>query len=431
MSRVTRTSSELFQQAQRFIPGGVNSPVRAFKAVGGTPLFVERAEGAYLFDADGNRYVDYVLSWGPMIAGHAHPQVIAAVQACLGKGLSFGAPTALEIELARRLCAIVPGMELVRMVSSGTEATMSAIRLARGYTGRDKIVKFEGCYHGHSDSLLVKAGSGALTLGVPSSPGVPAALADHTLTLAYNDSAQVRDTFAALGEQIAGVIVEPVAGNMNCIPPQPGFLETLREQCDRYGAVLIIDEVMTGFRLGLAGAQGHYGVTADITTLGKVIGGGMPVGAFGGRREIMERIAPLGPVYQAGTLSGNPVAMAAGLAQLEIVSQPGFYESLFARTDTLVNGLRAAAERHGIALTSNHVGSMWGLFFTEAEQVTNYAQVMACDTARFNRFFHGMLEEGVYLAPASYEAGFLSSAHSDADLEFTIAAADRVFSTLP
>ena len=423
-------SSELFQQAQQCIPGGVNSPVRAFKAVGGTPLFIERAEGAYLFDADGRRYVDYVLSWGPMIAGHANPKVIEAVQARLHDGLSFGAPTALEIDLAQKLCDIVPGMDLVRMVSSGTEATMSAIRLARGYTGRDKIVKFEGCYHGHSDSLLVKAGSGALTLGVPSSPGVPAALADHTLTLTYNDIDQVRETFAKLGEQIAGVIVEPVAGNMNCVPPLPGFLETLREQCDKFGAVLIIDEVMTGFRLGLKGAQGHYGVTADITTLGKVIGGGMPVGAFGGKREIMEKIAPLGPVYQAGTLSGNPVAMAAGLAQLEIVSQPGFYEPLFAKTTQLVDGLLAAAKRQGIALTANHVGTMWGLFFTEARSVTNYAQVMACDTARFNRFFHGMLQEGVYLAPASYEAAFMSSAHSDADLEFTIAAAERVFSTL-
>lgn len=423
-------SSELFQLAQQYIPGGVNSPVRAFRAVGGTPVFIERAEGAYLFDADGRRYVDYVLSWGPMIAGHANPQVIEAVKARLADGLSFGAPTALEIDLARRLCEIVPGMDLVRMVSSGTEATMSAIRLARGYTGRDKIVKFEGCYHGHSDSLLVKAGSGALTLGVPSSPGVPAALADHTITLTYNDSAMVKETFAKLGEQIAGVIVEPVAGNMNCVPPLPGFLETLREQCDKFGAVLIIDEVMTGFRLGLTGAQGYYGVTADITTLGKVIGGGMPVGAFGGKREIMEKIAPLGPVYQAGTLSGNPVAMAAGLAQLDIISQPGFYEPLFAKTTQLVSGLLAAARRHGIPMTANHVGTMWGLFFTEATSVTNYAQVMACDTARFNQFFHGMLEQGVYLAPASYEAAFMSSAHTDADLEFTIAAAEKVFATL-
>ncbi len=430
MPRTTDRSAALFQQAQQCIPGGVNSPVRAFKAVGGSPLFIERAEGAYLFDVDGNRYVDYVLSWGPMIAGHANPKVIEAVAARLKDGLSFGAPTALEIDLAQRLCDIVPGMDLVRMVSSGTEATMSAIRLARGYTGRDKIVKFEGCYHGHSDSLLVKAGSGALTLGVPSSPGVPAALADHTLTLTYNDSEQVKETFAKLGEQIAGIIVEPVAGNMNCIPPQPGFLETLREQCDKYGAVLIIDEVMTGFRLGLKGAQGYYGVTADITTLGKVIGGGMPVGAFGGKREIMEKIAPLGPVYQAGTLSGNPVAMAAGLAQLDIVSQPGFYEPLFAKTTQLVDGLLAAAKRQGVPLTANHVGTMWGLFFTDATSVTNYAQVMACDTARFNRFFHGMLQEGVYLAPASYEAAFMSSAHTDADLEFTVAAAEKVFASL-
>ncbi|MDX9873886.1 MAG: glutamate-1-semialdehyde 2,1-aminomutase [Spongiibacteraceae bacterium] len=425
-----RRSEELFQQAQQYIPGGVNSPVRAFKAVGGTPLFIERAEGPYLFDADGKRYIDYVLSWGPMIAGHANPAVLDAVRERLADGLSFGAPTAIEIELARRLCELVPGMELVRMVSSGTEATMSAIRLARGFTGRDKIVKFEGCYHGHSDSLLVKAGSGALTFGVPSSPGVPAALADHTITLTYNDSEAVRETFARIGKQIAGVIVEPVAGNMNCVPPLPGFLETLREQCDAYGALLIIDEVMTGFRLGLQGAQGHYGVTADLITLGKVIGGGMPVGAFGGRREVMEQIAPLGPVYQAGTLSGNPVAMAAGLAQLALLEQPGFYDQLFAATDRLVAGLRTEALAADIPFTTNHVGSMFGFFFTEAEQVTNYQQVMACDIPRFNRFFHGMLQEGVYFAPASYEAGFLSSAHSDADIDATIAAAGRVFRQL-
>jgi glutamate-1-semialdehyde 2,1-aminomutase len=423
-------SETLFTQAARVIPGGVNSPVRAFRAVGGSPIFIERAQGAYLWDADGKRYIDYVLSWGPMIAGHAHPQVLAAVEKKMRDGLSFGAPTEIEITLAEKICSIMPNMDLVRMVSSGTEATMSAIRLARGYTGRDKIIKFEGCYHGHSDSLLVKAGSGALTLGVPSSPGVPAALADHTVTLTYNDADSVREAFATFGEQIACVIVEPVAGNMNCIPPVAGFLETLREQCTQYGSVLIIDEVMTGFRLGLQGAQGYYGIEADLTCLGKVIGGGMPVGAFGGKRHIMEKIAPLGPVYQAGTLSGNPVAMAAGLATLEIIEQQGFYEPLFAQTEKLVRGLRSAAEKAGVAMTSNHVGSMWGVFFTEEKSVSNYQQVMACDTQCFNRFFHGMLQEGIYLAPASYEAAFLSSAHTDADIANTIAAAEKIFATL-
>jgi glutamate-1-semialdehyde 2,1-aminomutase len=423
-------SEQLFAQAARVIPGGVNSPVRAFKAVGGSPVFIDRAEGAYLWDVDGKRYIDYVLSWGPMIAGHAHPHVLAAVQEKMQKGLSFGAPTEIEITLAEKLCSIMPNMDLVRMVSSGTEATMSAIRLARGYTGRDKIIKFEGCYHGHSDSLLVKAGSGALTLGVPSSPGVPAALADHTLTLTYNDADSVKKAFQTFGEQIACVIVEPVAGNMNCIPPVPGFLESIREQCTQYGSVFIIDEVMTGFRLGLQGAQGYYGIEADLTCLGKVIGGGMPVGAFGGKRAIMEKIAPLGPVYQAGTLSGNPVAMAAGLATLDIISQPGFYEPLFAKTEKLVQGLLAAAKNIGIPMTSNHVGSMWGLFFTEEKTITNYQQVMACDTQRFNRFFHGMLDEGVYLAPASYEAAFMSSAHSDGDLISTLDSAAITFSRI-
>jgi len=423
-------SSELFEQAQQHIPGGVNSPVRAFKAVGGTPIFFQRAEGAYLFDADDKRYVDYVLSWGPMILGHAHPQVIEAVIEKAKSGLSFGAPTAIETTLADRVCDIMPGMDMVRFVNSGTEATMSAIRLARGYTERDKIIKFEGCYHGHSDSLLVKAGSGALTLGVPSSPGVPAALADHTVTLTYNDIEGVKQAFAEIGEQVAGVIVEPVAGNMNCVPPIAGFLETLREQCDQYGAVFIIDEVMTGFRVSPTGAQGHYGVEADLTTLGKVMGGGMPVGAFGGKREIMEQIAPLGPVYQAGTLSGNPVAMAAGLKTLELISEQGFYQPLYEKTDQLIAGLTAIAQKHGIPFTSNHVGSMFGLFFTEEEKITNYGQVMACDIDRFNRFFHGMLNEGVYLAPASYEAGFMSSAHSDADIQWTLDAADKVMSQL-
>ena len=423
-------SEQLFAQAARVIPGGVNSPVRAFKAVGGSPIFIERAEGAYLWDVDGKRYIDYVLSWGPMIAGHAHPQILDTVQKKMRDGLSFGAPTEIEITLAEKICSIMPNMDLVRMVSSGTEATMSAIRLARGYTGRDKIIKFEGCYHGHSDSLLVKAGSGALTLGVPSSPGVPASLADHTLTLSYNNAEEIKETFKKYGEQIACVIVEPVAGNMNCIPPTPGFLETIREQCTQYGSVFIIDEVMTGFRLGLQGAQGYYGIEADLTCLGKVIGGGMPVGAFGGKRAIMEKIAPLGPVYQAGPLSGNPVAMAAGLATLNIISQPGFYEPLFAKTEKLVAGLRAAAQQAGIPMTSNHVGSMWGLFFTEEKTINNYQQVMACDTARFNCFFHGMLDEGVYLAPASYEAAFMSSAHSDVDIVATVAAAKNVFATL-
>ncbi|HQQ73574.1 MAG TPA: glutamate-1-semialdehyde 2,1-aminomutase [Pseudomonadales bacterium] len=423
-------SEQLFAQAARVIPGGVNSPVRAFKAVGGSPVFIDRAEGAYLWDADGNRYIDYVLSWGPMIAGHAHPQVLDAVQKKMRHGLSFGAPTEIEITLAEKICSIMPNMDMVRMVSSGTEATMSAIRLARGHTGRDKIIKFEGCYHGHSDSLLVKAGSGALTLGVPSSPGVPASLADHTLTLSYNNIEEIKAVFKKLGEQIACVIVEPVAGNMNCIPPLPGFLETIREQCTQYGSVFIIDEVMTGFRLGLQGAQGYYGIEADLTCLGKVIGGGMPVGAFGGKRAIMEKIAPLGPVYQAGTLSGNPVAMAAGLATLNIISQSGFYEPVFAKTEKLVQGLREAAEKAGIPMTSNHVGSMWGLFFTEEKTISNYQQVMACDTARFNRFFHGMLNEGVYLAPASYEAAFMSSAHSDEDIAATIQAAEIIFTTL-
>ena len=417
------TSQQLFERAQAHIPGGVNSPVRAFRAVGGTPVFVERSEGPYIFDCQGKRYIDYVLSWGPMLMGHNHPAVREAVIRQSEKGLSFGAPTELEIELAERLCAVVPGMDMVRMVNSGTEATMSAIRLARGYTGRDTIVKFEGCYHGHSDSLLVKAGSGALTLGVPSSPGVPAPLADLTLTLTYNDPEGVRAAFAEFGDRIACVIVEPVAGNMNCIPPAPGFLETLREVCTASGAVLILDEVMTGFRFGLQGAQGFYGVEADLTTLGKVIGGGMPVGAFGGKREIMEQIAPLGPVYQAGTLSGNPIAMAAGLATLDIISEPGFYQPLFERTRQLCEGLQGAADRAGVAFTTNHAGTMFGGFFTAEQNISHYGQVMACDSAAFNAFFHRMLEAGVYLAPASYEAGFMSSAHSEADIAATVDAA--------
>mgnify|MGYP000430483077 CR=1 FL=1 len=422
--------SSAFSRAQKTIPGGVNSPVRAFKAVGGEPIFVKRAKGAYLYDINDKRYIDYVLSWGPMLLGHADEDVLAAVTEKLQSGLSFGAPTEIETELAEKVCSIMPGMDKVRFVSSGTEATMSAIRLARGFTGRDKIIKFEGCYHGHSDSLLIKAGSGALTLGVPSSPGVPACLAEHTITLSYNNIEQVKEVFQQQGDQIACVIVEPVAGNMNCIPPLPGFLACLREVCSASGAQLILDEVMTGFRLGLSGAQGYYGIQPDITTLGKVMGGGMPVGAFGGREEIMDYIAPVGPVYQAGTLSGNPVAMAAGLKTLEKISAPGFYQPLFTKTQQLVNELQSVATQAGVAFTTNHVGTMWGGFFTEERTVTNYQQVIACDTNRFNKFFHGMLKEGVYLAPASYEAAFMSAAHTDADIEFTVEAARRVFARL-
>ncbi|MBK8133608.1 MAG: glutamate-1-semialdehyde 2,1-aminomutase [Gammaproteobacteria bacterium] len=420
-------SQDCFAAAQRHIPGGVNSPVRAFRAVGGTPVFFARAEGPRLYDVDGNGYLDYVQSWGPMILGHGHPDVLAAVRAQLERGLTFGAPTELETRMADSLCARIPGLDLVRMVNSGTEATMSAIRLARAATGRDRILKFEGCYHGHGDSLLVKAGSGALTLGVPSSPGVPAALAALTLTLDYNDSAQVEDVFVREGNTIAGIIVEPVAGNMNCVPPAPGFLETLRRVCDRHGAVLIFDEVMTGFRVGPQGATGRYGIAPDLITLGKVIGGGMPVGAFGGRADLMNRLAPLGPVYQAGTLSGNPVAMAAGLATLAALDEPGFYDRLFARTRELADGLRERAAAAGIAMTTNSVGSMFGCFFTDAPAVTNFRQVMACDTARFNRFFHGMLKRGIYLAPAAYEAGFVSGAHGAAEIEQTLDTAGAVF----
>jgi glutamate-1-semialdehyde 2,1-aminomutase len=420
-------SHDLFVQAQKHIPGGVNSPVRAFRGVGGDPVFFERAQGAYVFDVDDKRYVDFVGSWGPMIAGHAHPTVIDAVKNVAERGLSFGAPTAAETQMADLLCEIVPSLEMVRMTSSGTEATMSAIRLARGYTGRETIVKFEGCYHGHSDSLLVKAGSGMLTLGVPSSPGVPEALAALTLTLEYNNLAQVEQVFAEKGSEIACVIVEPVAGNMNCILPEPGFLEGLRAVCTKYGAVLIFDEVMTGFRVALGGAQEHYGVMPDLTTLGKVVGGGMPVGAFGGRREIMEYIAPLGPVYQAGTLSGNPVAMAAGLATMALVMEPGFYETLSARTQNLCDGLRDAAKDAGIGLATNNVGGMFGLFFTDNDAVKDFAGVGRCDIARFKAFFHGMLEEGVYLAPSAYEAGFVSGAHGCADIDITVDAARRVF----
>lgn len=423
-------SEKLFQRAQQSIPGGVNSPVRAFKAVGGTPLFIQSAKGAYVVDCDGKQYIDYVQSWGPMVLGHAHPQVIAAVQEKMADGLSFGAPTEIETELAEKIKSILPSMDMLRMVSSGTEATMSAIRLARGFTGRDKIVKFEGCYHGHSDSLLVKAGSGALTFGVPSSSGVPASLVKHTLTLTYNDIEQVKQVFAEQGDSIACIIIEPVAGNMNCVPPINGFLESLREVCDASGAVLIFDEVMTGFRVGLKGAQGHYAITPDLTTLGKVIGGGMPVGAFGGRRDIMEQLAPIGPVYQAGTLSGNPVAMAAGLTTLNLVCEQGFYPPIFAATEQLTSGLQTIADTLGIAFTTNHVGSMFGVFFSEAETVTRYEQVMSGNTDRFNQFFHGMLDHGVYLAPASYEAGFVSAAHTSDIIDKTLTAAERVMTQL-
>ncbi len=420
----------LFEAAQKHIPGGVNSPVRAFKGVGGDPVFFKEAKGAYLTDVDDRQYIDYVGSWGPAILGHAHPEVIEVVQKQAEKGLSFGAPTEIETTMADLVCDLIPSMDMVRMVSSGTEATMTAIRLARGYTGRDKIVKFEGCYHGHSDSLLVKAGSGALTLGVPSSPGVPAALAEETITLTHNDSEEVRKVFAEIGDQIACIIVEPVAGNMNCIPPEAGFLETLREVCDEHGSVLIFDEVMCGFRVGLQGAQGVYNVQPDLTTYGKVIGGGMPVGAFGGKREVMEHIAPLGPVYQAGTLSGNPLAMAAGLKTLQLISEPEFFDSLTTKADKLMNGLQAAADENNIPFTTNQVGGMFGFFFTEEKNVSRFAQVCQGDMDRFRKFYHGMLNEGVYLAPSAFEAGFISSQHTDEDIERTIEAARKVMACL-
>ena len=423
-------SHTLFVNAQKHIPGGVNSPVRAFNGVGGDPVYFNKGEGAYVTDEDGNRYVDYVGSWGPMIVGHAHPDVLKAVEETIKNGLGFGAPTAIETVMADKVCELVPSIDLVRMVNSGTEATMSAIRLARGFTGRDKIVKFEGCYHGHSDSLLVKAGSGALTMGVPTSPGVPVALAEHTITLNYNDIDQVRETFSHIGHQVACIIVEPVAGNMNCIPPVPGFLQGLREVCDEYESVLVFDEVMTGFRVSLGGAQGHYGVTPDLTTLGKVIGGGLPVGAFGGKREIMEQIAPLGPIYQAGTLSGNPVSMAAGLATLNLISQPGFHDKLSQIAVKLVDGLSEVARSAGIPLTTNQVGGMFGFFFSDEEKITNFNQVTKCNVDRFKLFFHGMLEQGVYLAPSAYETGFVSSAHDDEAISKTLDAAEKVLSGL-
>ncbi len=423
-------SDTLFNAAKRHIPGGVNSPVRAFKSVSGTPLFIKRAGGAYLYDSDDNQYIDYVGSWGPMILGHAHPDVIQVVKDTADNGLSFGAPTEIETVMANKICQILPSIEKVRMVSSGTEAAMSAIRLARGYTSRDKIIKFEGCYHGHADSLLVKAGSGALTLGVPTSPGVPIELAQHTITLSYNDIGQVKNIFADIGDKIAAIIVEPIAGNMNCVPATGEFLNCLREACTEHGSVLIFDEVMTGFRVALGGAQSLYNITPDLTILGKVIGGGMPVGAFGGKKEIMDHISPDGPVYQAGTLSGNPVAMAAGLKTLELISTKNFFNTLNNKTKLLVNGLTEKAKQAGIAFTTNQIGGMFGFFFSDDENIDSFDKVMKCKQKQFNTFFHGMLAEGVYLAPSSFEAGFVSSAHSEQDIETTINAAEKVFSNL-
>ena len=426
---MTSRNDELFSRAQRSIPGGVNSPVRAFRAVGGTPRFFARGEGACFWDVDGKRYIDYVGSWGPAILGHAHPAVVAAVRDKALHGLSFGAPTEIEVDMAERLIGAVPGLDLVRLVSSGTEATMSALRLARGHTGRGKIVKFEGCYHGHGDSLLVKAGSGALTLGNPSSAGVPAEIAAHTVVLSFNDLEQVRAAFNRMGHEIAAVIVEPIAGNMNLVPGSAAFLSALRDLCTRHGAVLIFDEVMTGFRVGPQGAQGIYGITADLVTLGKVIGGGMPVGAFGGRRDVMEKIAPLGPVYQAGTLSGNPVAVAAGLATIDEVLKPGFFDALAKSTQSLCDGLVDAARGHRIAFSAAGIGGMFGIFFRETPP-QSYAEVMECDRERFNRFFHLLLEQGVYLAPSAFEAGFVSAAHTQAEIDATVHAADRAFAAL-
>jgi glutamate-1-semialdehyde 2,1-aminomutase len=424
------TSAELFVQACRHIPGGVNSPVRAFKGMDRPPVFIERAQGAYLHDVEGKRYVDYVGSWGPMITGHADPDVLGAVRDRLEMGLSFGTPTAIETRMAELICEIMPSIDMVRMTNSGTEATMSAIRLARGYTGRDKIVKFEGNYHGHSDSLLVKAGSGALTHGVPSSPGVPASLAEHTVTLPFNDIDAVEACFEEIGDEVACIIVEPVAGNMNCIPPQEGFLETLRQVCDRHSSLLIFDEVMTGFRVAKGGAQAYFGVTPDLTCLGKIVGGGMPVGAFGGKREVMEQLSPLGPVYQAGTLAGNPLAMAAGIALLTKIQEPGFHDALSQRVETLCDGLQARADAAGIEMITQRAGGMFGLFFTAQSRVDNFAQATACDAEAFRRFFALMLDEGIYLAPSAYEAGFMSNAHTPEDIQATLDGAERAFAAM-
>ncbi len=430
MTTDSNTSEYWLNRAELKIPGGVNSPVRAFAGVGGTPVFIDKAEGAYLIDVEGKRYVDYVGSWGPMIAGHAHPHVIEAVQRAASRGLSYGAPTPGEVTMAERLCELIPNLDQVRLVNSGTEATMSALRLARGATGRDKVIKFTGCYHGHGDSFLVNAGSGALTLGVPSSPGVPAQLADLTISLPYNDSDAVRQVMADMGNEIAAVIVEPVAGNMNCILPLPGFLETLRECCDDHGSVLIFDEVMTGFRVALGGAQTVFGVSADLMTYGKVIGGGMPLGAFGGKRELMQQIAPTGPVYQAGTLSGNPIAVAAGMANLDLITEPDFYPQLGQSTAALVDGIQQAAEQTGVPMTSVSVGGMFGLFFTDQNSVSTFDQVSNCRLEQFKAFFHGMLDRGHYFAPSAYEAGFVSAAHSNSLIESTVAAAKQVLAEL-
>lgn len=430
MIKKTNRSQKLFEDAKEYIPGGVNSPVRAFKAVGGTPVFFQSAKGAYIFDEDGRRFIDFVLSWGPMILGHGNPVVLDAIRKQLERAMTFGAPTALEINLAEYICGLLPGIDMIRMVNSGTEATMSAVRLARGFTGRDKIIKFEGCYHGHSDSLLVKAGSGALTLGIPSSPGVPECIANQTITLTYNDINQVQQVMEQIGSEVAAIIVEPVVGNMNCVPPVRGFLNALRECCSSTGALLIFDEVMTGFRINPIGAIGEYGIQPDIICLGKVIGGGLPVGAFGGSREIMEQIAPVGPIYQAGTLAGNPVAMASGLATLKLISEPNFFKPVSTLTTRLVNGIIDRARDAKVPMTSNHVGTMWGIFFSHEREIINYKQVMRCDTKRFAKFFHGMLAEGIYLAPASFEAGFMSSAHSVQDIEYTLDAAERVLNKL-
>jgi len=419
-----------FEQAQKYIPGGVNSPVRAFKGVGGEPVFIKKAKGAYIYDVEDKQYIDYVGSWGPMILGHAHPEVIQAVQNAAENGLSFGAPTEAETTLAKRICDLIPSIDQVRMVSSGTEATMSAVRLARGHTQRHKIIKFEGCYHGHADSFLVKAGSGALTLGQPNSAGVTPGVAQDTLTLPFNQVDALESVFQQIGNEIAAVIVEPMAGNMNFIQPDVSYIQTMRELCSKYGAILIFDEVMTGFRVGLQGAQGLYGVTPDLSTYGKVIGGGMPVGAFGGRADIMGSIAPLGPVYQAGTLSGNPIAMAAGLKTLELIATDGFYQKLEQKLDGLMANLKVVAAKHSINITTDHRGGMFGIFFTEADKVSSFDQVMQCDVERFKTFFHGMLKQGVYMAPSAFEAGFISAEHTDNDLQLTIDAADKVFATL-
>ncbi|MBO6703026.1 MAG: glutamate-1-semialdehyde 2,1-aminomutase [Pseudomonadales bacterium] len=423
-------SETLFEDARKHIPGGVNSPVRAFARVGGQPLFIKSGEGAYLTDEDGNRYVDYIGSWGPMILGHAHPQVVKSVKEVMESGLSFGAPTEIETRVAEKIINMLPAMEKVRMVNSGTEATMSAIRVARGFTGRDTIVKFEGCYHGHSDSLLVKAGSGALTLGEPDSLGVPASFAQHTLTLEYNNAEQVKELFAEKGSEIAAIIIEPIAGNMGCVPPVSGFLETLREVCDESGALLIFDEVMTGFRVARGSAQGHYGIKPDMTTLGKIIGGGMPVGAFGGRSDVMSVVAPLGGVYQAGTLSGNPIAMQAGLSTLELIDSNDFFEELEQKSEQLVSGMQQLADEAGIPFSTNRVGSMFGFFFTSASPVTTFNQVMAADSNMFNDFFHAMLKGGVNLAPSPFESGFISAAHGSKEIDATLEAAEAAFKVL-